>query len=204
KLRRARFICVENYLDWEFPGSGQDKDGDVNTADTRDPSRMIYATLKKAHMRPTSSRVAVLKVFHKLPDEHMTAEEVFRQIPSSTEQCSLASVYRSLAQLVSAGIVISSWVGENRVVYEANPGFPHSHIICSLCGLIENFTDSSLSDHQQALVQDRGFDYLGCNVLLFGRCARCRTSRQGSETQRHRGGMVRSISTFRNMGETQE
>lgn len=113
----------------------------------------------------------------------MTADEIFHRVPVGTEQCSLASVYRSLAQLVTAGMVISSWVGENRVVYESNPGFPHSHIICSMCGAIENFTDSSLSDQQEKAVRDRDFDYLGCNVLLFGRCPHCKVGNDHSRIQ---------------------
>ncbi|WP_156966178.1 Fur family transcriptional regulator [Paraburkholderia bannensis] len=155
----------------------------MTTENERDVTRSICAALKRARMRPTSSRIAVLKVFLDYPDQHMTADEIFRHVPEGTEQCSLASVYRSLAQLVTSGMVISSWVGENRVVYESNPGFPHSHIICSMCGAIENFTDSSLSDQQEKAVRDRNFDYLGCNVLLFGRCPHCKVDNDHSRIQ---------------------
>jgi Fur family ferric uptake transcriptional regulator len=164
----------------------------LTTRDGRDLSRSICSALKRAHMRPTSSRIAVLKVFFDYPDQHMTADEIFRHIPVETEQCSLASVYRSLAQLVASGMVISSWVGENRVVYESNPGFPHSHIICSLCGAIENFTDTSLSERQEAVARDRGFDYSGCNVLLFGRCSHCKADNEHSTIQGRLGGKTRT------------
>lgn len=138
--------------------------------------KAIYADLKRARMRPTSSRLAVLQLFHALPGEHMTADQVFRRIPPETEQCSLASVYRALAQLLDAGLITSAWIGEQRVVYELNRGKHHSHLVCSDCGTIVDIDDSVLESQHEAIAAAREFRYTSASLVIFGRCAQCEAS----------------------------
>ncbi|MBN3852906.1 transcriptional repressor [Paraburkholderia sp. Ac-20340] len=135
--------------------------------------RAIYADLKRARMRPTSSRVAVLQLFHENPNEHMTADQVFRRVPPDTEQCSLASVYRALAQLLEAGLITNAWIGEQRVVYELNRGTRHSHLVCNDCGTIRDIDDSELEAQHATIAAAREFTYTSASLVIFGRCAHC-------------------------------
>ncbi|WP_321876449.1 Fur family transcriptional regulator [Paraburkholderia bannensis] len=135
--------------------------------------RAIYADLKRARMRPTSSRVAVLQLFHEFPTEHMTADQVFRRVPPDTEQCSLASVYRALAQLLEAGLITNAWIGEQRVVYELNRGTRHSHLVCNDCGTIRDIDDSELEMQHATIAAAREFSYTSASLVIFGRCAQC-------------------------------
>jgi Fur family transcriptional regulator, ferric uptake regulator len=135
--------------------------------------RAIYADLKRARMRPTSSRVAVLQLFHEFPTEHMTADQVFRRVPPDTEQCSLASVYRALAQLLEAGLITNAWIGEQRVVYELNRGTRHSHLVCNDCGAIRDIDDSELETQHAAIAAAREFSYTSASLVIFGRCSTC-------------------------------
>ncbi len=124
-------------------------------------------------MRPTSSRVAVLQLFHEFPTEHMTADQVFRRVPPDTEQCSLASVYRALAQLLEAGLITNAWIGEQRVVYELNRGTRHSHLVCNDCGTIRDIDDSELESQHAMIAATREFSYASASLVIFGRCAQC-------------------------------
>ncbi|WP_103703761.1 Fur family transcriptional regulator [Paraburkholderia eburnea] len=142
--------------------------------------RAIYADLKRARMRPTSSRVAVLQLFHEFPNEHMTADQVFRRVPPDTEQCSLASVYRALAQLLEAGLLTNAWIGEQRVVYELNRGTRHSHLVCNDCGTIRDIDDSELEAQHAAIASAREFSYASASLVIFGRCAQCAAELEAS------------------------
>ncbi|MEX3985461.1 transcriptional repressor [Paraburkholderia sp. EG287A] len=71
--------------------------------------------------------MAVLKVFHEAPREHLSADQVFRRIAKDVEQCSLARVYRALAQLMETQALTSTWIGGTRMVYELGRRVPHAH-----------------------------------------------------------------------------
>ncbi|MEI5997405.1 transcriptional repressor [Paraburkholderia bengalensis] len=133
----------------------------------------IYAALKAAGLRPTSSRTAVLKLFHALPNEHLTADQVYRKLANEAESCSLASVYRALAQLNEADLIASASVGEARIVYELNRGQRHYHLVCSRCHRIQDAYDASLEQQQARIAADHHFHYVSASLVIFGLCAEC-------------------------------
>lgn len=134
--------------------------------------RAIYSELKRAQMRPTSSRVVVLKLFHEYPHDHMTADQVFRRVPQGLEQCSLASVYRALGGLAQAGLLTSTSLGEQRVVYELGHG-PHSHLVCETCGSIHDIHDAEMDARNAALAAANEFSYSSSSLVVFGQCRAC-------------------------------
>jgi Fur family ferric uptake transcriptional regulator len=135
--------------------------------------RTVYSDLKRARLRPTSSRVSVLKVFHDAPEEHLTADQVFRRIAKDVEQCSLASVYRALAQLMESQLLASTWVGETRVVYELGRGMPHAHLVCASCKTVRDIDEPALQEQHAAIASARQFRYTHSSLVIFGLCDEC-------------------------------
>ncbi|MBP0590553.1 transcriptional repressor [Paraburkholderia sp. LEh10] len=133
----------------------------------------IYSELKTAGLRPTSSRAAVLKLFHEFPNEHFTADQVYRKLSRETEPCSLASVYRALAQLHEVDLITNATLGDARIVYELNRGQRHYHLFCNRCGRIEDAYDPGLEQQQEKIAADHRFHYVSSNLVIFGRCAAC-------------------------------
>jgi Fur family ferric uptake transcriptional regulator len=133
----------------------------------------IYAALKTAGLRPTSSRAAVLKLFHAFPNEHFTADQVYRKLSHEAEPCSLASVYRALAQLHEADLITNASLGDARIVYELNRGQRHYHLVCNRCGRIQDAYDPGLEQQQAKIAADHQFHYANSNLVIFGRCADC-------------------------------
>lgn len=133
----------------------------------------IYAALKAAGLRPTSSRMAVLKLFHDLPDQHFFADQVYRRLADQEEPCSLASVYRALNQLHEADLILSASLGETRVVYEMNRGQRHNHLVCDRCGRIQDAYDLNLERRLAEMAASLDFHYASSNLVIFGNCAEC-------------------------------
>jgi Fur family transcriptional regulator, ferric uptake regulator len=133
----------------------------------------IYGALKMVGLRPTSSRVAVLRLFHEFPNEHFGADQVFRKLSNDTEPCSLASVYRALSQLHEADLITSASLGDARIVYELNRGARHYHLVCNRCGRIQDAYDPGLEQQQIRIAADHNFQFTGANLVIFGRCADC-------------------------------
>jgi Fur family transcriptional regulator, ferric uptake regulator len=147
--------------------------------------RTVYSDLKKARLRPTSSRVAVLKVFHDAPHEHLSADQVFRRIAKDVEQCSLASVYRALAQLMESQLLASTWIGETRVVYELGRGVPHAHLVCETCKTVCDIDEPALQEQHASIATARHFRYTHSSLVVFGRCEHCTQAAEGAAAAHH-------------------
>lgn len=137
--------------------------------------RALYSDLKRARLRPTAGRVAILKVFHDYPGEHLSVDQVYRRVAEADDavQCSLASVYRALPQLLDAGLITSAWIGEQRVVYELQRGAPHAHLVCNGCAAVHDLHEPALESQHAALALAQGFRYAQASLVVFGRCASC-------------------------------
>jgi Fur family ferric uptake transcriptional regulator len=133
----------------------------------------IYAALKAAGLRPTASRAAVYRLFHELPNEHFTADQVYRKLTREPEPCSLASVYRALAHLHDADLITSASLGDARVVYEFNRGQRHYHLVCNRCGRIQDAYDPTLEQQQAKIAADHRFQFASASLVIFGRCEAC-------------------------------
>ena len=75
--------------------------------------------------------------------EHLTAEEIFLECKRCDIKCSVASVYRNLANLAAEGCIKKlSFPGEPDR-YDKSVS-PHEHIICERCGRISDIGSGSL------------------------------------------------------------
>jgi Fur family transcriptional regulator, ferric uptake regulator len=135
----------------------------------------VYADLKRAGIRPTAARVAVLSLFHAHPDDHMSADGVYRKLMTE-DACSLPSVYRALAQLTEAGLILSTAIAEARVVYELNNKGAHHHVVCRVCGTIKNIIEPEISERCKAVAEERKFAFRSANLIVFGTCSACSKS----------------------------
>jgi Fur family ferric uptake transcriptional regulator len=133
----------------------------------------IYEKLEKARLRATSTRVAVLSLFHAFPREHFTVEQVYRALCDQAEPCSLASVYRALALLSDARLIVSAALGDTRVVYELNRGERHYHVVCDRCARVAEVYDPEFEAQQAKVAEEHGFSFSSCNLVIFGVCAKC-------------------------------
>jgi Fur family ferric uptake transcriptional regulator len=72
-------------------------------------------------------------------------------------------------------------------VFELNRGEHHDHLVCIECGKVEEFVDASIEERQKAVAGERGFELHDHSMILYGRCATCRT-RSGTGRKLHHHG----------------
>ena len=139
--------------------------------------RMENQQLRKAGLKVTLPRVRILEVLEQSRDasdqQHLTAEEVYRQLVESGAQIGLATVYRVLSQFESAGLVKRHHFESGQAVFELNEGDHHDHIVCVQCGKVEEFTDEVIEERQQKIARSHDFDLNDHSLILYGNCLRC-------------------------------
>jgi len=126
--------------------------------------------------RYTSKRKALVEVFIR-SKRPMTLPEVIAANASLAQ----SSVYRNLATLESAGVIHRIVTGDDHARFElaeAISGHHHHHLICSLCGSIEDFTlpprvESAVAREFAGVAERRGFTTSAHQMDLIGRCTDC-------------------------------
>ncbi|MBI3468589.1 MAG: transcriptional repressor [Planctomycetes bacterium] len=121
-------------------------------------------------------RTIVAEVF--AAHEHFDAEELVAKLQRHNgERVSRSTVYRTLAQLVEAGLLRKARHG-NRDVYEQDYGYPqHDHLCCQRCGKLIEFQSAPLAAIRDEVSRRHQFHPLSHRFVIYGTCAECNLSR---------------------------
>src|SRR5690606_15477061 len=92
--------------------------------------------------------------------EHFDAEQLVDRLSRRRDgrRVSRSTVFRTLGQLVEAGLLRSVARQDGREVYEHDYGYPqHDHLICRKCGSLIEFHNSDIRDILEEVARERGF-----------------------------------------------
>jgi len=129
--------------------------------------------LKKAGLKATLPRLRILQLLEKTPQQHMSAEEVYKALLEIGEDVGLATVYRVLTQFESAGLVLRHHFDGGLSVFELNEGYHHDHLVCIKCGKIVEFVDEIIERQQCTIAQQHHFEITEHYLYIYGICPQC-------------------------------
>ncbi|NJO16923.1 MAG: ferric iron uptake transcriptional regulator [Thioploca sp.] len=134
--------------------------------------------LKKAGLKATLPRLRILQLLEKNPQQHMTAEEVYKALLEIGEDVGLATVYRVLTQFESAGLVLRHHFEGGLSVFELNEGYHHDHLVCIKCGKIVEFVDEIIERQQCTIAQQHHFEITEHYLYIYGICPQCQRQKR--------------------------
>lgn len=132
--------------------------------------------LRSHGLKSTLPRLRVLELFQTSAERHLSADEVYRTLNSSSEDIGLTTIYRVLSQLEAAGLLTRTGFQPERAVYELNDGRHHDHLVCSECGHVEEFEESIIEKRQHEVAADRGFRLVEHALYIYGICRKCQAA----------------------------
>ncbi len=112
--------------------------------------------------------------------EHFDADQLLLDLAhnSSIKRVSRPTVYRTLAEMVDAGLLRKMVLG-GRAVYEHDYGYPqHDHLHCQECDKLFEFSSEEVSALGEAVAREHNFRVTGHRLIIQGVCADCRVARQ--------------------------
>ena len=118
-------------------------------------------------------------VFSEVMDAHghFAAEELVKQCKKNKRTVSRATVYRSLRDLLEAGIIRETAFGEKHHHFEhIYDEKPHHHARCIRCGDMIEFPDLKEDKVYQPILEKHGFTVLGHEMHFYGICKKCQIS----------------------------
>ncbi len=124
-------------------------------------------------------RILVDEVFKR--HDHFDAEDLITHLASTGangRQVSRPTVYRTLSELVEAGLLRSMELG-GRTVYEHDYGYPqHDHLHCQKCNKLIEFHSDEVAQIGEALARQYQFRVTGHRLIFSGICSDCRVQKR--------------------------
>ena len=133
--------------------------------------------LRKAGLKVTHPRVKILQILESSETKHLSAEDIYKLLLEADEDVGLATVYRVLTQFESAGLVMRHHFEGGQAVFELTPMDHHDHIVCTKCGLVEEFLDPIIERQQDKVAEKLGFEITDHSLYLYGICGKCQKKR---------------------------
>ncbi len=103
---------------------------------------------------------------------HPRAEDLYEQVRSIIPDISLATVYKTLRELVQMGELLEIRFTGDQLRFDPHIK-PHHHLICTKCGWLEDVSGSFAQITNG--VEKRYFQVLQTEVVFWGLCSECQT-----------------------------
>lgn len=136
--------------------------------------------LREAGLKVTAPRIKILRILESSPQRHLSAEDVYRALLEAGEELNLATVYRVLTQFETAGLVTRHHFEGGHSTFELDSGEHHDHIVCVVCGRVDEFVDRIIEERQTAIARQAGYEMTDHALYVYGICAACRAAGRGA------------------------
>ena len=133
--------------------------------------REFLTSRPKPQRYTDQQRELVRHIFEK--HSHFDPDELLAELKVANRSVSRATVYRTLAKLVEAGLLRKIELGP-RTVYDHDYGYPwHEHLVCEQCNTMIEFTEDSIAKAVQAVAALKQFRVVGYDLVVKGVCTNC-------------------------------
>lgn len=129
------------------------------------------AVLRKAGYKVTPARLAVIGLMERSKKPFST-QEMIERIGSGFNE---ATIYRTVRTLKSSCIIRQIDLLHNHAHYELAAPDDHHHLVCTVCGRIEDIAGCEVEEMYNAILRAaKGFAEIRQHTLeFFGICASC-------------------------------
>ncbi|MCM8855671.1 MAG: ferric iron uptake transcriptional regulator [Candidatus Thiodiazotropha sp.] len=126
--------------------------------------------IRKAGLKVTLPRIKILGLLENNSQRHVSAEDVYKMLLDNGEEIGLATVYRVLTQFETAGLVTRHNFEGGHAVFELDRGGHHDHMVCVVCGKVEEFIDTTIEKRQREIAKEHGFEMVDHSLIIYGHC----------------------------------
>ena len=135
----------------------------LNTAD-----QIIDETIRAAGLRVTRQRRAIYRVLSDAED-HPDAPEVHKRAQAYDSKVSLATTYRTLAELADKGVVNRLPLEGEPTRFETGDAPHHDHIIDIESGEVVEFMSAEIEELQRQVARSHGYEIVFHRLQLYCR-----------------------------------
>jgi Fur family ferric uptake transcriptional regulator len=135
--------------------------------------REVAKVLKRHGYKLTTQRRVVIRTVVATPN-HLTPGAIYEKVHQDYPNIGLVTIYRTLDILAKLGLICKVHAGGCCGSYSLKrPLEHHHHLICSECGAVVDFTGCDLSELEQRLSLETGFEVEDHLLEFIGLCQAC-------------------------------
>jgi len=135
-------------------------------------AKKIATVLRQHGYKFTPQRRAVIQAIAS-SQGHLTPADIYKRVRREHPEMGLVTVYRTLDILAKMGLICELHAGGNCRSYTTAASERHHHLICSSCGRVVDFGACNLSDLEQRLSRQTGFEIEDHLLEFVGLCHSC-------------------------------
>ena len=139
----------------------------------------IKSSVKKRGIRLTRQRRILLDLIDS-SREHLDAERLYQLARAKDPKLNRVTVYRTLKLLKETCLVDEldlMHIEGDQHYYETRLKQQHAHVICLMCGKVEEFFGEPLQKLQQQVEANLGYEILIARTEIGGYCPHCQVLR---------------------------
>jgi len=133
-----------------------------------DKTEKMSAALKKAGIRVTRQRIALLSVLAEA-DDHPDAVDLHNRAKEIESSVSLATVYRTLSVLEEGGVVHRHAFDGGGARFETSHEAHHDHILDVDTGEVVEFQSDKIEQLQDEIARELGYEVIHHRLELYCR-----------------------------------
>ncbi len=144
------------------------------------PEERFTQFLQRRGKRITQQRRLIVEQVFSHHD-HFDADELMDHLQEliRRRQVSRPTVYRTLGELVEAGL-LRKMALSGRSVYEHDYGYPsHDHLYCQMCNKLIEFHSDAIERVRDRVADEHNFRVLSHRMFVTGVCPDCQKRREG-------------------------
>ncbi len=136
-------------------------------------SEKKIATILRQHgYKFTPQRRIVIQTVASSQD-HLTPAAIYERVHQEHPNIGLVTIYRTLDILAKLGLICELHAGGSCRSYTTGASEHHHHLICTNCGKVVDFSGYDLSQLEQRLSLETGFDIEDHLLEFVGLCQAC-------------------------------
>ena len=132
------------------------------------PDPALPYSAKTLFKRRTSPRRKLLDAVMRRTG-HFSAEEIYKTVPAVGR----ATVYRTLSQMVDAGLICRIMFDGGEQHYQTAPGAHHHHLVCIKCDRVVDVESCEVLEFAERTALIQGFVPLTHRLEVYGVCQVC-------------------------------
>ena len=128
--------------------------------------------LNDAQLRATPARIALMKLFESA-QKPLDVQSMIEHLAKIGIKTDPATVFRIMNTFTQKGITKQVQFQEGKFRYELAGGQDHHHLVCTVCGDIEDISDCNISALEKEIEKRKGFVVVNHALEFYGICRNC-------------------------------
>jgi len=133
---------------------------------------LTISSLQDKGHRITKVRKGLIRIFSNSV-QPLSANQIEEMFPKVDINVNKATIYRELQFLLSNNYLSEVYLHPNEVSYESSEFKHHHHLVCDVCGSIDNVTNCLASELEVDVFKKKGFRIKRHTLEFYGTCSRC-------------------------------